>query len=71
MSAYGGGQRPLRGTELSFDWPSPLPFADHSGSLGPYGGLEGARDPAGTEPLSPQEDEALQIGELGEDLDCP
>ena len=55
--------------ELSFNWLQPLPFADHSGSLGPYGGLEGARDPAGTEPLSPQEDKALQnwgtAGRLG------
>ena len=33
--------------------------------------LHTARDPLRTEPLSPQEHEALQIGELGGGVDCP
>ena len=34
-------------------------------------GFVGGQGSPGTEPLNPQEDKVLQIGELEEDLDCP
>lgn len=70
-AAYGGGLWPRIGTELSFDGDSPFPFLIISEAPGPSrGGVRGQGSP-NTEPPNPQEDEALQIGELEEGLDCP